>query len=348
MRQEYLFTSSEYKSEIEATEFSTKVNKTVTDIESSDCWILKLSIKSESEDAAKQLDHINAKICGKYKPTVLTNECSGYFNKSLFPIINEFERKLRKLLYLASALQDDSDVHKIISNLEMKDLGAIFEALFSDSNFVKSAKEKVNQKTWCFTKEELLETIGEIEENARWDTLLGSACVKTLRGNFRKMKTYRNDVMHAHNISYSQFREAKQLFLQTNSELDIAIDDVIGIKTDNGSMISSNFNSVLAEALLMPKIKVDLSGAFSTAGVPRYRTVITPEVKQALVNLGGLTAMQNIISQMESSMNETIKQMNMYTAEGVSLCTGIQQDKDKESVREVVRSGDAIVDDRKD
>ena len=101
MLQEYLFTSDQHKADIETVEFVEKVKKSLRRMENSACWILVLEVKGESEDAAKLLDPINTQICEKYAPTVLTNECSCYFNKSLFPIINEFERKLRKLLYLA-------------------------------------------------------------------------------------------------------------------------------------------------------------------------------------------------------------------------------------------------------
>lgn len=160
MIQEYLFTTDKYKADLENLVIPEKVFKEVEEIEDSECWTLTLSIDSESEEAAKLLDPLNIQICEKYNPTVLSNECSGYFNKSLFPIANEFERKLRKLLYLASSLQGDNESHKVISDLEVKDLGEIFTTLFSDENFVKGVKELVNQKTWRFTRTELLAAIG--------------------------------------------------------------------------------------------------------------------------------------------------------------------------------------------
>lgn len=371
MIQEYLFTSDQYKEDIEAVKFAEKVKKSLRRIENSTCWILVLEVKGESEDAAKLLDPINTQICEKYAPTVLTNECSGYFNKSLFPIINEFERKLRKLLYLASALQDDSDVHKVISNLEARELGKIFETLFADTAFVKNTRETINQKTWQFTKEEILEAIRNIDEHTLWDALLGPTCVKTLREHFGELRRYRNDVMHAHNINYTQYRAAKQMFMKTNKELDIAIDNLIGIRADNNSTVSIEFNSVLGKALAMSAIKIDMSSVLSlynmalkaeelksaispdaleplaSAGKTVSADFISnPEISKALANLGELATIQGNISQMQNSLNEALKQMCTYTMEISNI--GLQQDKGNETDKEETHSDDITVDDGKD
>ena len=371
--QEYLFTSDQHKADIETVEFVEKVKKSLRRMENSACWILVLEVKGESEDAAKLLDPINTQICEKYAPTVLTNECSGYFNKSLFPIINEFERKLRKLLYLASALQDDSNDREVISNLETEELGKLFETLFSDSEFVKSAKETINRKTWQFTKKEVLDAIRNIDEHTCWDALLGPTCVKTLREHFGELRRYRNDVMHAHNINYTQYRAAKQMFMKTNKELDIAIDNLIGIRADNRSTVSIDFNSVLGEALSTPTIKIDMSGVLPLYDMAlkaeELKSAISPEalkslesvgkkvsagiisnleITKALANLGELATMQSSISQMEKSINEALKQMRTYTAESCKPYIGLQQDKGHEMDKESTNSDDITADDGKD
>lgn len=264
MIQEYLFTDDKYKKEIESFDvINNKIQKEITIIENSSCWTLCLSADGENEEIAKLLDTLNAQICEKYKPTVLSNGCSAYFNKSLYPIVNEFERKLRKLLYLASALQGDSDSQRVIKDIEAKDLGKIFEALFSDPDFVKSVKDQVNQKfTWKFTRNELLASIQSMEENTLWDALLGTGRVRTLRKKFTELRTYRNDVMHAHNINLTQFKLAKRLFQQVNIELDIAIGELIGAKEENEITTPTDFNSKLSSALMSLQNHSDI-GEFS-------------------------------------------------------------------------------------
>ena len=262
MIQEYLFVTGESRAEIQSLEVTDKIIKEITQIENSTCWTLRLKIDSESEDAAKSLDPINTKICEKYKPIVLSNGSSAYFNKSLFPIVNEFERKLRKLLYLASSIQGDKTSNQVINDLESKDLGEIFQALFADEDFVKKVKETINKKSWIFTRNEALQTIEKIDENILWDKLLGETYVTTLRSNFADIRKNRNDVMHAHNINLSQYKEAKKLFKKVNEELDIAIGNLVGTKTENKQIASSNFNDTLGSALKALQNQIDWEQTF--------------------------------------------------------------------------------------
>lgn len=334
MIQEYLFASYKNKTNVEDFIVPEKVIKEINVINNSECWTFSLSIDSENEDAAKLLDALNTQICEKYKPIVLSNECSAYFNKSLFPIANEFERKLRKLLYLASALQGDNESRNVISDLETKDLGEIFTALFTDANFVKNVKERVNQKTWQFTRTELLAAIEELKENTLWETLLGNDCVKTLCKRFVELRTYRNDVMHAHNIDYERFKTARSLFRKVNLELDSAIGKLIGAKEQNAEVTLAGFNSALSSALAAMQSQVDKSGLIvasetwknivssqpvispevskSLSQIGRFdlgEYTLKPEVTAAITNLGKITALQDGIAPATRAMSEVAKQL---------------------------------------
>ena len=218
MIQEYLFTSDKYKADLESMVVPEKVIKEVAAIENSKCWTFSISVGGESKDAARILDPLNRQVCEKYKPTVLTNECSAYFNKALYPTVNEFERKLRKLLYLASSLRGDEKSQNVIVRLEEQDLGTIFEMLFSDAIFVKKAKETVTKTlSWQFTRAELLDALNKLDENKLWTVLLGDDCAKTLCESFSELRNYRNDVMHAHDIGYERFNAAQKLFKKVNN-----------------------------------------------------------------------------------------------------------------------------------
>ena len=197
--------------------------------------------------------------------------------------------------------------------------------------------------------------------------------MKTLREHFGELRRYRNDVMHAHNINYTQYRAAKQMFMKTNKELDIAIDNLIGIRADNRSTVSIDFNSVLGEALSTPTIKIDMSGVLPLYDMAlkaeELKSAISPEalkslesvgkkvsagiisnleITKALANLGELATMQSSISQMEKSINEALKQMRTYTAESCKPYIGLQQDKGHEMDKESTNSDDITADDGKD
>lgn len=248
MIQEYLFIDDTNKTEIEAYE-PIKASKDIYKFDNSDCWIATYSVPGENEDGAKILSDINDYITNNFSPTVLSNGSSAYYNKTLFPFINEFERKLRKLLYLKSALNKGDEIAENIYGLENKDLGEIFTLIFTDDNFVKKVRATVNDKSWAFTKDEIIKSLNLIEENTRWDILIGADAVSELRENFISAKIYRNDTMHAHNINTKTYKDAKKLFKKINEQLDEEIGKIIEIAEEEPEKMTEAFNAELKSAM---------------------------------------------------------------------------------------------------
>lgn len=239
LKQEYLLVDERQIGDVKKFEVGDSITTDLIEIKDRKCWVWLLKCKGENENVARGLDRINEEICKKFNPTILINGCSAYFNKTLFPLINEFERKLRELLYLASSLKEYKDLNNAITNLESKDLGSIFDSLFTDDVFLRCVKEKINKKTWKFTRDEVLCDIRSLEENVLWDSWLGKNCVETLRKNFNSVREHRNHVMHAHNIDYTQFQTARELFKTINTELDSVIRELLGIKGDDNIVMST-------------------------------------------------------------------------------------------------------------
>lgn len=351
MIQEYLFMSDQYKADLENLSISPKVTKEITTIENSKCWTLLISVPGESMEAAKILDPLNRKVCENYRPTVLANECSAYFNKALYPIVNEFERKLRKLLYLASSLHGDENSQKVIVGLEEQELGNIFETLFSDAAFVKKAKETINKTlSWQFTRAELLDAINKLDENRLWTLLLGDDCVETLCSSFSEIRNYRNDVMHAHNIDYEQFNKAHKLFKKVNTELDSAIGKLIGAKETNTEVTSTDFNNTLSSALAALHSPIDTSSLLAASealkGIVSNQPIINPEVSKslsqigrlamgeytlkpevtaAIANLSKIAAVQSDMAPAMRAINDITKQIASYRIEIPPAVTELQQ-----------------------
>ena len=351
MIQEYLFTSDKYKADLESMVVPEKVIKEVAAIENSKCWTFSISVGGESKDAARILDPLNRQVCEKYKPTVLTNECSAYFNKALYPTVNEFERKLRKLLYLASSLRGDEKSQNVIVRLEEQDLGTIFEMLFSDAIFVKKAKETVTKTlSWQFTRAELLDALNKLDENKLWTVLLGDDCAKTLCESFSELRNYRNDVMHAHDIGYERFNAAKKLFKIVNNELDLAIGKLIGAKEANTDVTPADFNSTLSSALAAVHSQVDTSSLLAASealkGIVSNQPIINPEVSKslsqigrlamgeytlkpevtaAIANLSKIAAVQSDMTHPMTAITDTTKQNQSYKIEIPPAVTELQQ-----------------------
>lgn len=248
MIQEYLFTTDEHRHAVE--QYAPEsCEKDIYDIDNSDCWIVTYSKEGTNESSAKILSSVHSYIVNNFHPTVLSNECSAYYNKALYPHFNEFERKLRKLLYLKSALSRDAKGSALIKDLESKDFGEIFTLLFSDAQFVQGTKALVNNKTWQFTKDEILAAIEAISENTVWDNLIGKDAVPLLRSDFAKVKSFRNDIMHAHSMETAKYNEAAKLIKEINKQLDAEIGNIIGTKETVQGDSAQDFNAALGDAI---------------------------------------------------------------------------------------------------
>lgn len=325
MIQEYLFMDATHRTAVESYAPS-KVTVSIYDVENSTCWTVTYSLSGETEENAKALSQVNEYVLEHFHPTVLSNESAAYFNQRLYPYINEFERKLRKLLYLKSAIYSGDKKIDNIRDLEAKDLGTIFELLFTDSEFVTTAKKKVNEKTWQYTKKEIIATLQAIAEDTVWDSLLGVESVKLLSENFLTVKSYRNDVMHAHNIDAKTFRDAKKLFSDINKQLDAEIGLIIRkAKEEPEKTADSEFNDALNSALMAQ----NLSDAVQQAS-------------KSLVDLTGgrPDAMRDVLKQIRESYSTpiTYTQLAASMKPLLDLYSGTDLARMQHSIRESVAS----------
>ena len=261
MVQEYLLIDENMKNKVEGFK-PENVSVLIQKIDGSEAWVISFFAVGEKEETAKKLSSIHdtvVKLCEN--PIILMHGSSEYFNKKLFPLVNDFELNLRKLLYLYSALHKGEKSASNIKELEKKDFGVLFELLFTDDSFIKEAKTKANQTTWKYTKNELINMIKDIEEKVVWDELLGKDTIPTLRSGFADIRVYRNDVMHAHYMSYGTYAKAKKIYESVNKEINEKISTIINIKqpkNDNANehnassttlSIAPDYNEILHRAM---------------------------------------------------------------------------------------------------
>lgn len=229
---EYLFLEKSKRAEIEA-HISAVVTKrtaandikcTYKDFDGVEYWALRCEVSKNAEPNAVFLAGVNEDFVDRFSPIVLINESAEHFNKSLFPLINKFERLLRKFLFLKVVQCDPEKFGHILRDLEKKDFGEIYNILFVDNQFCTSARNKIKSVS---TRAEMLEILDELQENTTWDILVEQSALVIIKENFEAMKDYRNDVMHAHNIGYEAYRKAKNLFTEANTQLEAEIHKII-------------------------------------------------------------------------------------------------------------------------
>lgn len=252
MINEYLFLSDEHKEEVSALKFDDIISE-VYSINDAKLWIVSYSAVGNGEKAAEKLSDVHNTVVA-FSPKVLTCESSEYFNKILYPYVNKFERKLRKLVYLAASLSGVEDGLKNIGELERKDFGEIFNLLFTDHTFINELKARVNAAKGSryegksqYAKSEIIEFINGTDEDTLWDKIFDADDVPILKKRFRDIQSYRNDIMHAHNIDKELYGKMKYLFNKINDELDIAIGKRIDDCTKQ--RVNPKVNAAISSAL---------------------------------------------------------------------------------------------------
>lgn len=212
-------------------------------LKNTDSRLITFETTTNNIEDAKAIDLVYKSLEKKIPFKVLIDERASYFNKRLFPLINDFERLLRKFLYIGAEISNE---HDVIKELEDKSLEKIFTLLFVDSNYSQDFFEKIkkNARYKRMNKTGFLELLDENKENSLWKKMYSSLEVDFIQDKYLELKNYRNSVMHAHNIDYHKYSTAKEMFKNANEVLISNID----VFTGEGDYPSINY-TYLSQAL---------------------------------------------------------------------------------------------------
>ena len=247
MIQEYLLQDENIKKNISDYK-PEKASIKLYQVEKGKCWYAQISVNGSNEQAARDLSDIDMYVQEHFAVTLLRSDCSAYFTNKLYPLLSSFERTLRKLLYIFSAINNDDESPKNIKELEKKTIGQIFTMLFIDDAFVSSIKYSIKGANRdIFSKDNILKLISSVDEKTVWDSLMGDDIVPTLRKNFQEVRSIRNNVMHAHNINWNEYENSRKLLRKIIKEMDTTLDDV-SIKESIATKKPS-YNHTLSDAL---------------------------------------------------------------------------------------------------
>lgn len=142
MTNEYLLLNDEQKASVLKV-VPSNVTTNVRSIPETTFTIISCFLDGENKDNASVLSQTHFEII-KQEPFVLYCGSSAYYNKRLFPHVNECERLLRKLIYIAAFITDGLEATESFKELEKKTLGQIFEILLVDNDFIKLLKKRIN------------------------------------------------------------------------------------------------------------------------------------------------------------------------------------------------------------
>ena len=315
MIQEYLFVSDEKIEDIK--KYNVKdVKKTCVQIKNTNSWIVTFSIKSDSMESAKVLSNANDYIVKTYKPTVLMNGSAAYFTKRLYPLAADFERSLRKLLYLKTVISKSKAAEKYIQNLEEKNLDDIKAILFYDKGFYENVHKVINQKK-VFRKDEILSAINNFDEKTVWQALFPDNPPKHLKEQFSTIMLYRNDIMHSHNINLAEYESIKTLFEQINEEISTAINNLLEQELDNENAIEFDqslgqaIEAQTEEALYKQNYYALLTGYLNSSAIESARQIAAKIDFSALAKYQEQT--QEMVARMDFSKLSELEQQALGT-----------------------------------
>ena len=269
MIQDYLLQDENIKKDISDYK-PEKASINLYQVEKGKCWYAQISVNGSNEQAARDLSDIDEYVQEHFAVTLLRSDCSAYFTNKLYPLLSSFERTLRKLLYIFSAINNDDESAKNIKELEKKTIGQIFTMLFIDDAFVSSIKDSIKGANRdIFSKDDILKLISSVDEKTVWDSLMGDDIVPTLRKNFQEVRFIRNNVMHAHNINWNEYENSRKLLRKIIKEMDTALDDV-SIKESIATKKPS-YNHTLSDALKAQVPHIEGLGALQTTLMDSYK-----------------------------------------------------------------------------
>ena len=314
MIHEYLFLTNDHRENVESYK-PDGINVNISSIDPTALWLARYYLNNINEDTAKRLSDVHSFIM-QYSPLVLSCGSSEYYNKVLFPLVNELERKLRKLLYLAASISDNEKAKESIRQLEAKDFGEIFDLLFIDQIFISDMKKRINADNKSefngmskYSKAEILDYVNALSEQTLWDTILADKDVPTLRSRFRDVQTFRNNVMHAHNISKEIFGKSRYLFNKINKELDTAIGHIIHTESE--------------PAETKPDVNTAISSAMAAMAAMDLSTISNEALGKIsqwshnLQDLRSLNVSSSIADSIRNIQTEAIKALNPLANDSV-------------------------------
>lgn len=229
---EFLYKNDSYKSIINGINESLNLEEneiTYTPIVQVGLNIFSFSKSGDNETTAKKLDEIKSQVFKSLDANnlfVITDGVSSYFCQRLYPQMANFERGLRKVLYLASIKSQDAKAIDVCKKIEQKEFAEIYQLLFSDTEYVVEARKIVNSKSPELSKYDIIKQLNGISESTLWDKLFNGQ-YSYIPENFLDIKDGRNKTMHSRNVSFDEYAAIKNHLDKSNRILKQIENDVL-------------------------------------------------------------------------------------------------------------------------
>lgn len=224
MKIEYIFEGNNIRVTFEKMPYAENIICTKKQIPGG--YLYSYETNDESEKSLMSLSYLVELVkdnLDKKNYLLLHDGLSAYFNRQLYPKINQFERLLRGVYRLIVLKDPKQKVDETAKNLETVNFESLHILFFCDKNNSKVIN-KFCEKS--FTLYELKEEINKLEDKSWWKQAFQTKHT-FIPKNFQKIRKCRNAVMHAHNFLYNEFLDYNKLMDKANKELIAIIDEIL-------------------------------------------------------------------------------------------------------------------------
>ena len=271
-----------------------------------DVYYLDIIINNKKEDVISALENINSILITdknfkkEYITIISYDYISEYYCNKLYPLLNTFERKFRKLLFLIFTAQfkncyfeqvaTEEMIIKAKENMKEKkgvdkkeyrtqnyfyslDIGMLRDFLFKKSwtSFEEKQKEKLLNKD--FTKidgAKVKKMIEELEPKSNWDRFFDNKGFPAdIDISMKNINELRNIVAHSKIMDKDQFNQLYQLLNDNLKYIDKAIKitetkDFIIINKKKHYEIINSIGELISKALNSIDYKKTMNNMFDT------------------------------------------------------------------------------------
>ncbi len=272
---EYLIDKDKYKKLLKEINFTAlnglEVKSRNSKTQGKDNFILRLYSPDDSKKGKKALSDINKLVKEKLSENNITfrllfNEVSQDYAKQLFPLLCEFETKLRKFIQsvlfdlneeaekrICKKLENNKIINAKIQKLgynflEDAELGGLIPFLFANYDLyaeIDDFKKKAENR--CASREDIIDFIKNSKKKTIWEEFFAENFSDSiLPKKIQEIKSYRNAVMHFHEIDEEYFVKAKIEISEGIKDLDKQIKKgiVVEISDYKIDVLSNNINYV--------------------------------------------------------------------------------------------------------
>lgn len=348
---EYITETDDYREELNMVNFTASngisVDARTRKTKGQNNYILKAKTENSTlkdaialDEAREKIERILADKNISFK--MLLNESSQCFTKELYPLICEYETKLRKFIYVTLFDIDEAARATVIAQLkkakiEIKDqdpnydfleyseLGDIIVFLFANDSLYKDIDHYKSDPTHRYSsKDDIIEYIKNSTQKTIWEEFFAPNFTDSIiPETIWDIKNYRNDVMHFHNVSYDCYKKALELITKGIVDLNKQIKKGVVIENteEKVTALSSNFSysssfnnilSTLTNSKLMSALAFSRSAGLEAALTTLTNCLNTSYYSKLSGSLPAIFTATDILSKSLSSSAGLISNIHKY------------------------------------